>query len=214
MNKLTTLKWSIGGGVVAAFLGGCTSPGPLETATWNIPQAGSSWTVAQRNTGSYGKDTQFDVKRGKTVWQGQPAVTLTNSVTGNAIVARADNGSWMAIVDRDGKPVFTYDPPIGFQHPLTVGKEWVTTHRMTTVASGRTNEFQFSCKVEAYEPVTVRAGTFNSYKVHCKGLGYDDTYWASPDYGMFLKTKLRRFADYPQGAGTQEAELLALNLTR
>jgi hypothetical protein len=154
------------------------------------------------------------MKRGEGVWQGKPAVTLTHSATGMVIMTQPETGRWMAWVSRDDKPIVTWDPPIGWQYPLKVGKEWATTHRMTMVATGRTTETLLACKVESYEPVTVRAGTFNSFKINCKGPGYEDTYWSSPDYGMHLKTSLRRLADHPQGPGTQEHELVALNLAR
>lgn len=213
MSKLNALgKLAFAGGAAAALVGGCASPGEND-ARWNIPQPGSSWTVAQHNSGSYGTDTQYDVKRGDGVWQGRPAVTLTNSVTGNTIMAQPGVGSWMAVVDRDGKALVTYDPPIGFQAPLKVGKAWSTTHRLG-LPNGKTGELVYACKVEAYEPVTVRAGTFNSFRVACKGPGYEDVTWFSPDYGMFLKTEWRRFAEHPQGAGTQRMELVALNLVK
>lgn len=213
MSKLNAFgKPGLAVGVAAALVGGCASFGEPEAA-WNIPQPGSTWTVAQRNTGSYGKDIQFEWKRGVGVWQGQPAVTLTNSVTGNTIMAKPGVGGWMAIVDRDGKALVTYDPPINFQLPLKVGKAWATTHRLG-FADGKTAEIVYACKVEAYEPVTVRAGTFNSYRVGCKGLGYEDVTWYSPDFGMFLKTDWRRSAEHPQGVGTQQQELVTLNLIK
>ena len=80
--------------------------------------------------------------------------------------------------------------------------------------AGKVEECVRTGKVEAYEPVTVRAGTFNTFKILCKGPGYEDTYWSSADYGMFLKTNLRRLPDHPQGPGTQEREVVALNLAR
>lgn len=212
MSTLSALRNLGIGGVV--FLGSCATVGQPEVGQWNIPRSGSTWTIAQHNTGSYGKDIQYDIKRGETVWQGQAAVALTNSVTGMTVMAHPDGGKWMAIVGRDDKPLLTYDPPVGFQYPLKVGKEWATTHRMTMVAKGNTSEFVYACKVASYEPVTVRAGTFNSFKIDCKGPGYEDTYWSSPEYGVFLKTNLRRLADHPQGPGTQEAELVALNLVK
>jgi hypothetical protein len=202
------------GGLAAAFVGGCATFGEPDVAKWNIPPVGSAWTVTQHNTGSFGKDMQFEVKRGESVWQGRPAVALTNSLTGMSIMAVPESGRWMAIVGRDGKAVMTFDPPIGFQHPLKVGKEWATTHRMTTVATGSTTEFLYACKVESYEPVTVRAGTFNAFKVHCKSPTAEDTFWSSPDHGMNLKTEFRRFGDSPQGPGTQQSELIALNLVK
>ena len=214
MSKLTALGNLGIGGVAAAFLGGCATVGEPEVAKWNIPQPGSSWTVAQHNTGSYGKDIRFEVSQSEAMWKGQPAVARANSATGMTTMFDRETSRLMAIVGRDGNPVVTIDPPIGFQFPLKVGKEWSTTHRWAVAATGRTTEMLFSCKVESYEPVTVPAGTFDSFKIRCKGAGYEDVYWSSPDYGMFLKASLRRFADHSQGPGTQEQELVALNLVK
>jgi hypothetical protein len=212
MNKLTALGNLGIGAVAVAFLGGCATVGEPEVAKWNIPQPGSSWTVAQHNTGSYGKDIRFEIRRSDATWQGQPAVALANSVTGTTSLFDRDTSRLMAIVGRDGNPAVTIDPPIGFQFPLKVGKEWSTTHRWT-VAYGST-VFVYSCKVESYEPVTVPAGTFNSFRIRCKAPGAEDVFWSSPDYGMLLKSSLRRFADHLQGPGTQEQELVALNLVK
>ena len=214
MNKLDALgKFGVAGGVAAAFVSGCASFGEPEVQ-WTPPNAGSTWTMTQHNTGSYGKDVQFDVTRGETVWQGKPAVTFANSVTGMTIMAVPDTGKWMALVGRDAKPLVTYDPPIGFQWPLRVGKEWSTTHRITVAATGKTSDFVFACKVEAREPVAVSAGTFNAFRIACKGPGYEEMYWSSVDYGIFLKTDLRRFPDHAQGAGSQQAELVALKVAK
>lgn len=65
--------------------------------------------MAQRNTGSYGKDVQFRVTRGDGVWQGAPVVTMANSL-GMTTMA-APNGHWIAIVGRDGKPVMSWSAP-------------------------------------------------------------------------------------------------------
>lgn len=212
MSQYTAFT-TLGVGAVIV-LGSCATAGQPEVRQWNIPGPGSTWTVAQHNTGSYGKDVEYDVKRGEAVWQGQTAVALTNSVTGMTVMAHPDGGRWMAIVGRDEKPVLTYDPPIGFQYPMKVGKEWATTHRMTMVAKGQTSEFVLACKVASYEKVTVRAGTFDAFRIDCKGPGYEDTYWSDPATGLFLKTNMRRLDGHPQGPGTQEAELVALKLAK
>ncbi|KAB2871225.1 MAG: hypothetical protein HS128_24170 [Ideonella sp.] len=216
MSRVTAIRNLGIGGLTAMLVGGCATVGEPEVAKWNIPRTGSSWTVAEHNTGSYGKDVQYEMKRGETMWQGQPAVTFTNSVTGTTLMAQPDTGLWMALVGSDNKPMMTFDPPLGLQYPLKVSKEWATTHRMTTATTGRavTVEFLYACKVVSYEPVTVRAGTFDSFKVNCKAPAEEDTWWSSPEHGIILKTNLRRFDHHSQGSGTQEAELVALNLLR
>jgi hypothetical protein len=129
---------------------------------------------------------------------------------GGTLIARPGDGNWIVVLGRDGKPAVSFDPPIGWQYPLKVGKTWTTRHRMTMHATGNSVEFDFSCNVEDFEKVTVRAGTFDAFRVRCKtNLGADDTYWSSPGLGPFVKTRLLRDARHPAGAGTQESELVA-----
>lgn len=194
-----------------AVIAGCAAFAP-EVATWNIPPAGSTWKNAQHNTGSYGKDTEVQITRENGVWKGMPAVEIKSSA-GITIMATHD-GRWHGILGRDGKPFVTYDPPIGFVYPLKVGKEWSTHHRMTTVATGKVTEFDYACKVEAFEQVTVRAGTFDAFRIACTTPGSQDTYWASRDHGMMVKTSFRRSSAHQLGAGTQQSELIALNVRK
>lgn len=192
---------------LAAWMGGCASVEP-EIAAYSPAPAGWSWEVAQRNTGSYGKDAQFKVTRTDGTWQGQPALMMKTS-QGGAIVSRPSDGKWHAFLGPDGKPVMTFDPPMGWEFPLKVGKSWGTKHRITTVATGKAMDYEFACKVEAFEKVTVRAGTFDAFRVHCTpSSGSDETFWSSPEVPPFVKTRLIRPAGSPFGAGTQEAELV------
>lgn len=193
---------------LAAIIGGCAAPEP-QVADWTPAPLGATWEVAQRNTGSYGKDAQFKVTRGDTTWQGAPAISMRTS-QGSAIVARPSDGKWLAILGPDGKPVMSFDPPVGWELPLHVGKSWTTRHRVTVGATGATLDYVQPCKVEAFEKVTVRAGTFDAYRVHCNpSSGNDDTYWSSPGIGPFVKTRLIRPPGSPSGQGTQESELVS-----
>ncbi len=99
MSKQTPLR-SLGiAGVAAVLLGSCATASAPE-GNFSPPRTGSTWTVAQHNTGSFGKDTQFEVKRGDTVWKGQPAITYTNLTTGIVLAARPTSGQWLALVGR------------------------------------------------------------------------------------------------------------------
>lgn len=204
MRKISTKHLSAA--AAAALLGACATLDP--GVAWNIPPAGSSWQVAQQNTGSYGKDVNFQVSRGEAVWQGKQAVTLTNSSNGGTIMATPD-GKWMALVTRDGKPFMTYDPPIGYVYPLKVGKSWSTQHKVT-MANGTVNDITFACKVEDREKVTVPAGTFDTFRIVCESPVSRDVNWSIVDLGMHAKQELNRFANHPQGAGTQKATLLSV----
>ena len=205
MSKLTTSKKIAFGAVAAAILAACASVG--TGVGWNILPAGSTWQVSQRNTGSYGKDTTYQMTRGEAVWQGKQVVTFTSSATGNQVMALPD-GRWVAILARDGKPLVTYDPPVGYVYPLSVGQSWSTKHKMTT-AKG-TSEITYSCKVEGREPVAVPAGTFDTLKIVCESPVSRDISWTSVDTGIHPKQELQRLPNHPQGAGTQQNQLMAM----
>ena len=190
---------------------GCASPGP-RAARWTPPPVGATWEFDQRSTGSYGRDALVQVSRGDGTWQGQSVVTLATSLGTNT--QALPNGRWMAITGRDGQALMSWDPPLGFDYPLEVGKSWVTPYRMT-IASGRTIAYDLTCKVESHGKVTVKAGTFDAFQVACTTtIGNEETYWANPDMGVFVKTRLRRLASSPLGAGTQESELAAVPAVR
>lgn len=201
--------------VAAAALAACAGRGSGPVMDhWTAAPAGASWDVAQRNTGSYGKDAQFSWTREDMRWKGAPAVGLRGS-NGITIVQEPVGGRFISILGPEGKPVFSYDPPIGWVYPLKVGSSWTQRQRMTVHASGKTLDFDFSCKVEGYEKVAVKAGTFDAFRIHCTtSTGSDDLYWTSPKLGTFVRTQLRRDASSPFGAGTQETELLTTPAVR
>jgi hypothetical protein len=196
---------------VAAALAACAgSLGDPVMTHWTPAPPGATWEVAQRNTGSYGKDAQFTWTREDMRWKGAPAIGLKSS-TGTTIVVEPVGGRFVTVLGPEGRPVSTWDPPIGWVFPLKVGKSWSQHERLTLHASGKTVEFDFKCAVEGFEKVKVRAGTFDAFRIHCtSNVGTDDVYWTSPGVGAFVKTQLRRDASSPFGAGTQYAELVSL----
>jgi hypothetical protein len=199
--------------IATVLLAGCAGLMPDEAATWNIPPAGSSWVMSQRNTGSYGKDAEVQVTRGDSTWQGNKVVTLTMASTGGSIIA-LPSGKWQAVVSKEGKTLFTYDPPIGYEYPLQVGKTWKTRHRITNHTTGRVLEFDYNCVVEKFEPVTVRAGTFDTFKIVCENEYSRDVSWTNPKTGLNIKTDFLRKPANPSGEGTQQTELATINLAK
>lgn len=193
------------GMATALGIAGCAGFAP-RAERWTAPPAGSNWEVAQRSTGSYGKDILLRVTRAEAVWQGKPVLTFVNSLGMTTVLA--PSGHWVAITGRDGQTITSWDPPLGFDYPMTVGKSWTTPYRMT-LGNGKTVPYDLSCRIEAHEKVTVPAGTFDAFKVACTtNIGNDETYWINPDMGVFIKTQLRRTDKSPFGPGTQEAELV------
>ncbi len=191
----------------AALVAGCATQ--VGTADgWNIPSSGSTWQIEQRNTGSYGKDVTNKVTRGDSVWKGQQVVTLANS-NGFTVLALPD-GRWTAMLGRDGKLFMTFDPPIGYLYPLSVGKSWNTKHKVT-MASGAVTDLTYSCKVADREKVSVPAGTFDTFKIVCDSPTTHDVSWTIPELGMHAKQQFERLPGHPQGAGTQRSQLIVVN---
>jgi len=206
---MTALRTHPAAGVaaLAVLLAACAA----STPTWerfDPPPPGATLEYAQRNTGSYGKDIQFTATRGDTSWKGAPAVSMASSL-GTTTVQHPQGGTW-AVLARDGKPMLSFEPPISAPFPMKVGASFTRRHAMTMHASGKVVEYDLACKVEGYEKVTVRAGTFDAFRIRCTTtIGNDETWWISPAVGGLVKTVLKRDAANPFGPGTQEQELVS-----
>lgn len=206
----TNVRWSrrmaVAGVAVALVAGGCAMMAP-RAERWTQPPLGSSWDLVQRNTGSYGKDVQLRMTLSQVTWQGAPALSITNSMGASIILA--SNGHWMAVVGPDGRPMIRWDSPLGFDYPLEVGKTSTKAYRMT-LGNGRVVPYTLTCTTQAFEKVTVKAGTFDTFRVACTtDIGNDEVYWTSPDMGVFVKTRLIRTDKSPFGPGTQDSELVS-----
>ena len=175
--------------------------------------AGSSWVTQQRHSGSYIPGPAESPGRVVQVnWNGQPHLGFQGA--GGTVVA-LPTGDWVAMVDGQGKPVITWDPPIGYNWPLEVGKGWTRSYKMTNHAANRVDNVEARTVVEAYEEVTVPAGTFKAFRVHTTdNLGNDNLTWWNPDTGIFVKQMLKRTERSPLGAGTRETEIKSLSVAR
>ena len=173
------------------------------------PPLGTSWESAIHDTGSYGSGSQkAPGKRGERMWQGAQIVTFEGAA--GTTFAQPD-GSWLGVYKGDA-PLTTWDPPLHWLWPLEVGKSWTRDQRMTIHAAKRTMAYQVTQRVEAYENVTVPAGTFKTFRVSTSStLGDENVVWFSPELGIFVKQSNRRTAKHAQGAGTREVELLSYN---
>lgn len=210
----STKKLCISASIATGLFAGCAAFEPQEATKWTPPAPGSTWQMSQHNTGSFGKDAEVVMTRGDdVVWQGNKVVKMTSSSNGASIMMLPD-GKWTAVVAKDGKTLITYDPPIGYEFPLKVGKGWKTHHKATNLASSGVLDFDYSCTVESVDRITVRAGTFDAFKIVCENEYSRDVSWYSRDLGVHVKTDMRRKAGFPNGEGTQQAELVALNLTK
>jgi hypothetical protein len=146
------------------------------------------------------------------IWEGKRVTALVAPI--GVTVVDAD-GCWPAILGPDDKPVLSFDPPIGFNYPLEVGKTWTRSYRIIVPATKQTIPFDSTWKVEAYEDVTLPAGTFKAFKVSYSGtLGEEFTMWYIPELGFNGKRIERRTAKWPSGPGVRESELISYTIAK
>lgn len=129
MNSIASMKlyavWL--GLAVAMLLGGCTVMEP-KAERYVVPPIGSTWTVAQHNTGSFGSgDVQVQITRGEQTWQGKQVVTFASSQA--TILANPDTSKWIAFLGPDGKPAVTFDPRRVSTSRLSSARHRPTTSR-------------------------------------------------------------------------------------
>jgi hypothetical protein len=195
----------------ALVAGGCSMLEP-KAERYVAPPVGSTWTQAQRNTGSYGTGTaQVPFKRGERMWEGKLMGTIESP---QQVILATSDGSWAAILSPDGKPILSYEPPLDYDWPLVVGKTWTKSYRMTVIAKNQVIPFDATYKVEAYEDVTVPAGTFKAFKISMSSFGFQDMYWFVPELGIFAKQSLVRNDKSGYGPGTREVELISQSIKK
>lgn len=193
---------------VVMGLTACASIAP--TAEQYVPpEVGASWEIVQTSTGSYGGDARHKIVRAdNTPWQGKSALTFRGPQT--QTLADPTSGRWLAITRLDGTPVMTFEPPMGWDHPVKVGNIYSTRQKVTMHAAKRTVEFDQTCTVQAYEQLTLTAGTFGAFRVRCTtSAGHDETHWIDPARGLFVKQRLIRTEQHMAGLGTQDNEIVS-----
>ena len=193
----------------ALLAAGCAMMAP-KAERYVAPPLGTTWESTRRDSGSYGSGAaKVSSRRGERQWQGEKVLTFEGEMT---ILAKP-TGNWIGFFKGD-TPVMTWDPPLNWEWPLEVGKTWTREQRVTIHAAKRTIPYRLTEKVEAYEDVTVPAGTFRAFKVSTvTSLGDENLVWFSPAHGVFVKQSLRRTAKHAQGPGTREIELLSYKRT-
>lgn len=209
---LKTLRFGVSFASTLLFVGCASAPPQWERFV--LPAAGSTWTQVQRDTGSFGSGTKQVVTRiAEATWEGRKVASY-QTATQNLLV---DADGFVAITAPTGQSVMRWDPPIGYQWPLEVGKTWTKDYVMTVAPSGQKVPFTTNWKVEAYEDVTVPAGTFKAWRVsYSDSLGETQTLWSAPDkLGGFVKQIRQRVATFePGGAGTREVELVSIGASK
>ena len=211
------LQVASAGLAVAMVSGGCAMMAP-KGERYVAPPIGSTWTQTSRNTGSYGSATNtVTIQSTERMWEGRRYLAFT--WPGGAVLANPADGGWSAILAPDGSPVVSFDPSTGYDYPLVVDKTWTRSVRQTLHKANKTLDSEVKYKVEAYEDVTVPAGTFKAFKMRQQWflnskLAADNTNWFAPELGIFVKQFQRRTADSNFGPGTQEVEVISQTITK
>lgn len=182
-----------------------------------LAAAGSHWTHERRDTGSYGNTTVQQTTRalGERTWNGRN-VRAAEMAAGTRL-SDAVNGDWLAIVKGD-TTLMTWEPSLGYDWPLEVGKSFKRKFRFTNHVSKRSFDIEATITVQAYEDVTVPAGTFKAFRILYveapagKPSWLENLSWFSPEVGTWVKSRAARNSNFPGGPGTQELSLLSYSI--
>ena len=217
MNYSSRMFALAGTAIAATLLASCATA-PPKASGYVAPPVGSTLTIVQRNTGSYLAqmkvgEVQLPMTRGERTWEGKQVITFS-SPQGTLLEAPEPSGAWIAIVGPGDAVLVKWDPPLAFSWPLEVGKTWSGSYR-ATYGTSQPVLFDTTCNVSAYEDVTVPAGTFKVFRIVCThSTGQEDTFWYSHELGINIKTTSIRSASHRFGPGTQEQELISLNIKK
>jgi hypothetical protein len=193
--------------------GGCSTTPPVAERFVAAP-AGTVSTYFRRSSGSFGTvEGPVSWTRVDREWQGKPVYAAVSPQAGTTLHdPTSNNFGMLAMLNRSGEPVFSVEPPVGYRYPLKVGNEWSSKHTLTTYPGRETRPYELSYQVEAYESISVPAGTFKTYRILITdNFGQVDRYWISPETGIpTIKRTQVRAPNHPQGAGKLEGELISL----
>ncbi|MDP1684091.1 hypothetical protein [Hydrogenophaga sp.] len=189
---------------------GCATPPPVAERMEMSPM-GTVTTYHRKSSGSLGTfDGQVVWTHAPATWQGKPVISFGAPQAGVALHDPVSFGM-LATLHPDGRPAMSFDPPLDYAWPLTVGQTWSSQYTVTLHASGAKVPLKRDFKVEAIEDVTVPAGTFKTWKISWKdSTGETETRWISPAQGIAtVKRHVERPATHAQGAGVLDAVLLS-----
>lgn len=206
ITRRTALATAAG---LALFATACSTTPP--GAYVPLPE-GTVSTYHRVSNGSYGNGeglVTWDHRAG--TWQGRPVVMAVSPQAGTNVMD-AGTHQVVAVLNTAGQPTMSFDPPNGPRYPLEVGQAWTAKTQMTLHARNQTLPYEVSYRVEAYESVTVPAGTFMAFRLrYSDNFGETFTVWSAPAQGIAtVKRILDRPATHPQGAGHLEGVLTSL----
>ncbi len=164
-----------------------TAPGSPRAEGAILVPAGSTWVNAIRESGSFGAATgeRLNRSRGEQVWQGRKLHAYEGQES--TILMEIPTARWVARV-RGSTPLESWEPALGWQWPIWVGKSWTENFRYTNHQRGGTSSVQGWFKVEAFEDVKVPAGSFKAFRISYSDGSTENVSWWSPENGIVVKS--------------------------
>ena len=193
------------------LLAGCATVGSepsrdLVSADLEFPAPGSRWiTRSSDQTGRTWTTTWNVLEEGS--YQGMPAYRVSDQL--NTLVYDKATRNWMA-TPRWDEELLAASPHNGFfDWPLQVGKWWISTYAYQDYQRGRrVPRVQTTWQVDAYEDVTVAAGTFKAFRLHGRAPATYWTIWYAPELKLVVKELQERTARHFLGPGKIVTELV------
>jgi len=113
-------------------LAGCASGTP-RAERYVPPAMGASWSYRITSTGSFGSGSaDVPMRVSQTEWQGRRLLRFENP---SGATLQDDRVGVVAVLDRNGRAVMSYEPALTYRWPLEVGRSW-TEELVLRVTSG------------------------------------------------------------------------------
>ena len=179
-----------------------------ERPVW--PPPGSTITMSIKVSGSLGSGTREVTAQylGEVDWGGKRVMGIQQGNPGNYSYIDAQRRVLTTV--RDGKPNLTFVPyEAEYDWPLFVGKSWDSEHQVIFHDRNHMLEEKLVYTVEAFEEITVPAGTFKTFRIQLVTPEKREVRWYEPKLGMEMKRDWERLAAHPSGAGAQQMEAIS-----
>ena len=196
---------------LVALLAGCATvptepPGSQVSAAMEFPEPGTQWITRGGDEAGWTWLTTFRVLD-EGPQRASPAYRVTDQT--QVLVYDKATRNWMATL-RGEEQRFSASPHNGnFAWPLQVGKWWVSNYVYEDhQRQRRFPRVQFTWRVEAYEDVSVPAGTFKAFRLTGRNPFNFSTIWYAPEARLIVKEVHERFAGHFLGHGKVVTELV------
>ena len=179
-----------------------------ERVVW--PPPGSTLTMNFKLSGSLGSGMREVTVQwlGEVDWDGKRVMGLQVGAPGAHNYFDAQRRLLANV--RDGKPIVTFQPyETIYDWALFVGKSWLTEFQEIHHDRNQTLEEKLVYTVEAFEEITIPAGTFKTFRIRFVTPQQRYVVWYEPKLGMEIKRGHERYAAHPFGVGTHQMEAIS-----